>query len=107
MKISRSLKLSSNEFEGLKGTDTFSNMLQHKLNIEDEDINSIIDALEQVVSYGNYYFIKTSDKSIDVYFGNINDMVQFLNLQQGIQPQLNPMAEALSINIDNVSKPKE
>ena len=104
MKVTRSLKISNQEFEGLKGSDTFANMLQNKLHIEDDDINSLIDVLEQVVSYGNYYYTKTSDTSVDVYFGNINDMVQFLNMQQGIQPQLNPMAEALSINIDNVSK---
>jgi len=39
-----------------------------------------------------------------VAFSNINDMVQFINLQQGITPQLNPMAEALSVNIDNVKQ---
>ena len=103
-KVTKILKLSANEVDGLKGTDTYTNLLLNKMRIETDDIDAVYDALEKTVSYGLYYAEKENDESLIVAFSNINDMVQFINLQQGITPQLNPMAEALSVNIDNVKQ---
>jgi len=104
LKVTKILKVDAKGMEGLKGTDTYANMLMNKIKIESDNIDAIYDNLDKVVSYGLYYVENIRDDSIIVCFSNINDMVQFINLQQGITPQLNPMAEALSINIDNVGK---
>lgn len=104
LKVTKILKVDAKGLEGLKGTDTYANMLMNKIKIESDDIDAVYDALEQTVSYGLYYVEHINEESLVVSFSNINDMVQFINLQQGITPQLNPMAEALSVNIDNVKQ---
>ena len=104
LKVTKILKVDAEGMEGLKGTDTYANMLLNRIKIESDDIGTIYDALEQTVSYGLYNVESINEEYLIVSFSNINDMVQFINLQQGITPQLNPMAEALSVNIDNVKQ---
>ena len=104
LKVTKILKVGAEGLEGLKGTDTYANMLMNRIKIESDKIDAVYDALEQTVSYVLYYVEYINEESLIASFSNINDMVQFINLQQGITPQLNPMAEALSVNIDNVKQ---